>query len=69
MKDPATRTPFPASERIGLRIYRAALQHGLVLRPLGDVIYWMPPYCIHDDDITHLATATRAALEEVLPCA
>lgn len=69
MADPATRTPFPASERIGLRIYRAALQHGLVLRPLGDVLYWMPPYCISDNDITHLAAGTRAAIEEVLPCA
>ncbi|MFA7487842.1 MAG: adenosylmethionine--8-amino-7-oxononanoate transaminase [Lysobacteraceae bacterium] len=69
MADPATRTPFPAEDRIGLRIYRAALRHGLVLRPLGDVLYWMPPYCITDEDIAHLATATQAAIQEVLPCA
>lgn len=69
MADPATRTPFPASDRIGLRIYRAALRRGLVLRPLGDVLYWMPPYCISNDDITHLPAATHAAIEEVLPCA
>ena len=69
MADAATRTPFPASERIGLRIYRAALRRGLVLRPLGDVLYWMPPYCIDDDDIAHLAHATREAIHEVLPCA
>jgi adenosylmethionine-8-amino-7-oxononanoate aminotransferase len=69
MADPATRTPFPAEDRIGLRIYRAALRHGLVLRPLGDVLYWMPPYCITGDDIAHLATATQAAIQEVLPCA
>ena len=69
MADPATRAPFPARERIGLRIYRAALRRGLVLRPLGDVLYWMPPYCIGDDDIAHLARATREAIEEVLPCA
>ncbi|MCX7556550.1 adenosylmethionine--8-amino-7-oxononanoate transaminase [Xanthomonadaceae bacterium JHOS43] len=69
MADPAALTPFPTSERIGLQIYRAALRHGLVLRPLGDVLYWMPPYCINDDDIAHLATATQAAIQEVLPCA
>lgn len=69
MADPATRTPFPATERIGLHIYRAALRRGLVLRPLGEVLYWMPPYCIDDDDIAHLARVTREAIQEVLPCA
>lgn len=69
MADPATRTPFAAHERIGLRLYRAALERGLLLRPLGDVLYWMPPYCIDADDIAHLSQATSDALQAVLPCA
>lgn len=69
MADAAARQPFPPEDRIGLQVYRAALRHGLVLRPLGDVLYWMPPYCISSDDIAHLATATQAAIHEVLPCA
>ncbi len=50
--------------RRGLRMYRTALEHGALLRPLGDVLYWMPPYCIDDAQLAVLADATRAALEE-----
>ena len=58
------RTPFPASARIGLRAYRAALARGVVLRPLGDVLYWMPPYCVDDDQLALLARTTHEAIEE-----
>ena len=34
----------------------------MVLRPLGDVLYWMPPYCIEDDALQHLANVTRDAI-------
>ena len=55
--------------RRGLRMYRAAMDAGALLRPLGDVLYWMPPYCIDDPQLDLLATATAAALEQALPCA
>ena len=44
----ARRTPFEPRGSRGLRAYRAALERGVLLRPLGDVLYWMPPYCIGD---------------------
>ncbi len=55
--------------RRGLRMYRAALDAGVLLRPLGDVLYWMPPYCIDDAQLNLLAHATAAALEEASRCA
>jgi adenosylmethionine-8-amino-7-oxononanoate aminotransferase len=55
--------------RRGLRMYRAALDAGVLLRPLGDVLYWMPPYCIDDAQLDLLARATAAALEEAGRCA
>ncbi|MCX7034415.1 MAG: adenosylmethionine--8-amino-7-oxononanoate transaminase [Arenimonas sp.] len=58
------RTPFPASDRRGLRAYRHALSRGVLLRPLGDVLYWMPPYCVGEDELTHLADVTATAIEE-----
>ncbi len=58
------RRPFDATRRIGLRAYRAALARGVVLRPLGDVLYWMPPYCVDDEQLQVLATVTREAIEE-----
>ncbi|WP_415000388.1 adenosylmethionine--8-amino-7-oxononanoate transaminase [Arenimonas sp.] len=62
--DGRSRTAFPASERRGLRAYRAGLERGAVLRPLGDVLYWMPPYCIDEPALQHLADATFHALNE-----
>ncbi len=62
--DRAARTPFPAADRRGLRAYRAAIARGVVLRPLGDVLYWMPPYCIDAEGLEQLARVTREAIAE-----
>lgn len=56
------REALPAAHRAGLRAYRHAMANGVVLRPLGDVLYWMPPYCIEDDALQHLANVTRDAI-------
>ncbi len=63
------RTPFPAAARVGLQAYRAALARGVVLRPLGDVLYWMPPYCVDDAQLALLADTTRHAIAEAVACA
>ena len=42
---------YDVKERIGLRIYEYALSRGILLRPLGHVIYFMPPYIITKDQI------------------
>ncbi len=55
--------------RRGLRMYRTALDHGVLLRPLGDVLYWMPPYCVDDAQIAQIADATDACLKEAARCA
>ncbi len=63
-KDGDRRTPFDPSLRVGLHAYRAALARGVVLRPLGDVLYWMPPYCIDETQLQLLTEVTRAAIDE-----
>jgi adenosylmethionine-8-amino-7-oxononanoate aminotransferase len=68
-RDGNRRTPFDPAQRIGLRAYRAALQRGVVLRPLGDILYWMPPYCVDEAQLQLLADATRAAIDEATACA
>jgi adenosylmethionine-8-amino-7-oxononanoate aminotransferase len=35
---------------IGPRLAAAFLDHGLLLRPLGNVVYFMPPYCITESE-------------------
>lgn len=55
---------FDPALRVGLRAYRAALARGVVLRPLGDILYWMPPYCIDEEQLQLLARVTAEAIEE-----
>ena len=62
--DRVRRTPFDMDERRGLRAYRKALSRGVLLRPLGDVLYWMPPYCIDASELEHLAAVTTEAVAE-----
>ncbi len=44
-------TGFEPSKRIGYEIYKNALKNGLLLRPLGDVIYFNPPLSISKEEI------------------
>jgi adenosylmethionine-8-amino-7-oxononanoate aminotransferase len=62
-KNPPEKTPFPASERRGLRVYQKALKRGVILRPLGDVIYFMPPYVINESEIQQMAEAAIEGID------
>ncbi len=55
VKDKKTREPFAWQERRGLHVYRHALENGVLLRPVGNVIYFMPPYVITEEQIQQLA--------------
>lgn len=57
-----SRRPFPAEERRGRRAYAHALAQGVLLRPLGDVVYFMPPYVIDEAEIAHMARSAIAAV-------
>ncbi len=47
-------------------LFAAALRRGVLLRPIGNTVYWMPPYVIEEADMRLLVAATQGALEEVL---
>jgi adenosylmethionine-8-amino-7-oxononanoate aminotransferase len=55
VKDKRTREPYPWQERRGLRVYQHGLANGALLRPLGSVVYFMPPYVITEEQIDFLA--------------
>ncbi len=63
VKEKASRTPYPWQERRGLRVYRHALEQGALLRPLGNVIYFMPPYVIQAPEIDELARIATEGIE------
>jgi adenosylmethionine-8-amino-7-oxononanoate aminotransferase len=51
---------------LGAEVCDRARRHGVMLRPLGDVIVWMPPLAANTEDLALLARATRQAVEEVV---
>ena len=48
------------------RYHMAALQRGLLLRPIANTLYFMPPYVIDEEESAWLADGALAALNEAL---
>jgi adenosylmethionine-8-amino-7-oxononanoate aminotransferase len=63
VRDKASRQPYAWQERRGLRVYRHALERGVLLRPIGSVIYFMPPYVVSHDEIELMVTVAREGIE------
>ncbi len=63
VRDKKPRAPFAAAERRGLRAYLHGLENGVLLRPLGDVIYFMPPYVISEDEIDVMVDVAAKAID------
>lgn len=66
VKDPRTKENFPSTERTGYQIYKKALEHGLLLRPLGDVLYFNPPLVIAESEIDEAVNRCERAILDVL---
>jgi len=56
---------YDASERIGVKIHRHCLGLGVLIRPLGSVIYVMPPYVITAEELGRVFDAIESALNEL----
>lgn len=63
VKDKTSKTPFPWQERRGIRVYKHSLTRQALLRPLGNVLYFMPPYVITEAQIRHLAQVATEGIE------
>ena len=66
VKDREKKEHFPWEERIGFKIYKEAIKEGCLLRPLGDVIYFMPPYVIEEDEIEFLVNVAEKSINKII---
>ena len=66
VEDPKTKKAFDPARRNGWHIFRKAMDLGLVLRPMGDVIYFNPPLNIEKEDLEKAVTMCKEAVETVL---
>ncbi|RCH55995.1 adenosylmethionine--8-amino-7-oxononanoate transaminase [Mucilaginibacter hurinus] len=47
------------------RLYSYFLNAGIILRPLGNIIYILPPYCITDNELGYIYSTIENALDEI----
>ena len=64
--DKKTKSEYPSKLRIGYQIYKKALEKGLILRPLGNVLYFNPPLIICEQEIDQAVSICRDCIDEVL---
>lgn len=61
--DRASRRSYDWRERRGLAVYRHGLEQGVLLRPLGNVVYFMPPYVITEEEISLMTRVAREGID------
>lgn len=64
--DQRTKIGFHSDLRIGYQIYKRALAHGLLLRPLGNVLYFNPPLTITEAEIDVAIERCVMAVNDIL---
>ena len=63
--DKRAGTPYPAEDRTAWAVCQAALRRGVWIRPLGEVLYALPPLTIPLDQLDFLMNTMTAAIDEV----
>lgn len=54
---------FPTDSRIGHRVCLAARERGVIIRPLGDTVVIMPPYCTDEPAVARIVSVLREAID------
>jgi 4-aminobutyrate--pyruvate transaminase len=65
MADPVQRVPFDPALKVGARVVEHALDYGVILRPLGDVISFCPPLIMGAAETDFLFDAVTRALDRM----
>lgn len=65
VKDKKTKQTFTLEERIGLKVYKKGLKQGIILRPLGNIIYLYLPLCIKKSEMYIILEKTFKVIKSV----
>jgi adenosylmethionine-8-amino-7-oxononanoate aminotransferase len=67
VRDRETRDPFDARKRVGAAVCARVRRHGVILRPLGDVIVLMPPLAMAPEDLKTIVAALKTEVAKLRP--
>ncbi len=65
--DRTTRTPFPYGLQVGFIVARHARRRGMLVRPIGSVLIFMPPLAATEAELDEMMAILRAAFDDALP--
>ncbi len=65
VKDKGTKEPYALEEKIGIKVIKEARKHGLIIRPLGNVIVLMPPLSIKMEELKRLLDIVYVSIKTV----
>ncbi|MEG0133893.1 MAG: adenosylmethionine--8-amino-7-oxononanoate transaminase [Clostridium sp.] len=66
VEDKASKKAFDSTLRLGYEIYKEALKLGLVLRPLGNVVYFNPPLTITTEELDKAIEIAKTAVDRII---
>ena len=62
VRDRTSREPYPLESKMGIKVAMECRRHGLIIRPLGNVVVLMPPLSI---SLKELATMMRIVFQSI----
>ncbi|EGL81520.1 adenosylmethionine-8-amino-7-oxononanoate aminotransferase [Caldalkalibacillus thermarum TA2.A1] len=65
VQDKETRQPFAWENRMGYRVSLKMRELGMLTRPMGDVLVFMPPLCSTREELQEMISIMRQAIEQV----
>ncbi len=57
---------YDPKKRVGLEIYKYSLKNGVLLRPLGNVVYFMPPYIMSQKELQKVTDVAYNGISKLL---
>jgi adenosylmethionine-8-amino-7-oxononanoate aminotransferase len=68
VRDRRTKEPYPWAEKRGIRACEAALEQGVWLRPLGNVVVIMPPLVVSLEELDRICLAVEQGIQIATAC-
>ncbi len=65
LADSETRQPFDPKRRVGAEVCLNCRKHGIIIRPLGDVVVLMPPLAMGVEDLRTIVSAVRTEINKI----
>jgi adenosylmethionine-8-amino-7-oxononanoate aminotransferase len=65
VKDKEAKEPYPLEDKIGIKVIKEARKHGVIIRPLGNIIVLMPPLSIKINELKKILDVVYMCIRDV----